>query len=72
LLQNVDLQATVHLWFPHGGSSQRFSSFSSDIVTQSVSAQQWIRQGGPTFWSVRFSDLNPLDIILFLWTPEVY
>jgi len=26
--------------------------------------EQWIGQGGPTFWSARFSDLNPLDIYL--------
>jgi hypothetical protein len=25
---------------------------------------QWIGQGGPTFWSARFSDLNPLDFCL--------
>jgi hypothetical protein len=26
-----------------------------------VFPEQWLGQGGPPFWSVRFSDFNPLD-----------
>jgi len=59
LLQNVGLQARVHL---HGGSSQHFL-LSVRKVLPNVFLEQWIRQGGPTFWSVRLSDLNTLDII---------
>ena len=60
LLQIVRVQARVHLWFLHGGSQQHFL-LSVRKLLPNVFQEQWLGQVGPTFWSVRFSDLNLSD-----------
>jgi len=59
LLENVSLQARVHLWFLHDGSPKDFL-LSVRKLLPSVFPEQWIGQVRPTFWSVRFSDLKYL------------
>jgi hypothetical protein len=65
LLQNVSLQATVYLWFLYGVSPQHFLLSVRKLLPK-VFREQRIGQGGPTFWSARFSDLNPLEFFIFV------
>lgn len=60
----MDTQTKIQLWFMHGGAPPDFLLAVREFVN-SVFAERWIGQSGPTAWRARSPDLNPLH--LYLW-----
>lgn len=55
-------QISTHLWFMQDAVPHVLSAVREFLRNEFP--EQWIGQGGPTFWSARFSDLNPLYFCL--------
>jgi hypothetical protein len=57
LLQDVDMQPGIHLWFMHDGAAPHFLLVFRQFLN-SVFLAQWIARGRPAAWPVRSPDLN--------------
>ena len=70
LLQDVRLQARIHLWLMHDAVPPHFLLAVREILSYLLPGQ-WIPQGGPIACPARAPDLNPLTF-LSPGTYEVY
>jgi hypothetical protein len=57
LLQDVDVQIRMHLWFMPDGAPPHFLPTVQEFLN-SVFLAQWMGQGGPTAWPAHSPDLN--------------
>jgi hypothetical protein len=64
LLEDVDLQMRIHLWFIHDGTPLHFLLTFWEFLNH-VLLEQWTGQGGPRVWRACSPDLNPLDF--YFW-----
>lgn len=64
ILEDVDLQTRLNMWFMHDGAPPHFSLMAREHLNNAY-PNRWIGRGGPIPWPPRSPDLNPLDF--FLW-----
>ncbi|KAJ4447057.1 hypothetical protein ANN_09046 [Periplaneta americana] len=57
------IQQRLQMWFMHDGTPAHFFRNEREHLTL-IFQDCWIDRGGPTPWSARFSNLNPLDFWL--------
>jgi hypothetical protein len=63
-LEDVPLGVRARMWYMYDGASAHFSRAVRDVLSNTHHARR-IGRGGPTPWSPRSPDFNPLDF--YLW-----
>ena len=64
LLQDVDLQTRIYLWFMHDGAPPHFNRIAHQYLNDHFPGR-WVRRNGPVAWPAHSLDLNPIDF--YLW-----